>query len=118
MEANELDHLRTHKPANIYCDSCMRGKMRQVAHRRGSFARPCTKWGDCITLDHMIQTEEDWTVGCEGPKNLLTVKDLTTGLNGLSHGIEVQRVYRGGTLALLRIVQSGLHLLGRRPGAR
>ena len=28
----------------------------------------------------MAQTEEDWTVGGDGSKNLLTVKDLATGL--------------------------------------
>ena len=73
-------HLFTHKPANIRCTSCMRGKLRQVPHRAGSFDRPVEKWGDIITVDHMVQTDEDWTIGCDGSKNLLAVKDLATGL--------------------------------------
>ena len=45
LEAHELEHLRTHKPANPHCVSCMRGKLRHVPHRAGSFARPVARWG-------------------------------------------------------------------------
>ena len=69
LEAGEMAHLLTHKPANVHCVSCMRGKLRQVPHRAGAFSRPVTKWGEVITVDHMVQTEEDWTVRCDGSKN-------------------------------------------------
>ena len=80
VEAAELAHLLTHKPANPHCVSCMRGKLRHVPHRSGAFARPIENWGDLITCDHMVQTDEDWTIGCDGSKNLLSIKDLATGL--------------------------------------
>ena len=57
----------------------MQGKVRQVAHRRGAFAREPQHWGDIITCDHMVQTDEAWTVGCDGSKDVLTVKDIATG---------------------------------------
>ena len=55
LEAGELAHIMTHKPVNPHCVSCMRGKLRQVPHRRGAFERPVEKWGDLLTCDHMVQ---------------------------------------------------------------
>ena len=57
----------------------MRGKLRQVPHRAGSFARPVKGWGDIVTCDHMIQGDADWQVSCNGERHALTVKDLATG---------------------------------------
>ena len=71
-----MAHVLTHKPANVQCVSCTRGKFRQVPHRAGSFSRPVTKWGEVNTVDHMVQSEEDWTVGCDGSKNLPQSKTL------------------------------------------
>ena len=79
VEAHEIEHLRTHKPANPHCESCMRGKLRQVPHRTGSFARPVKDWGDIVTCDHMVQGDNDWQVSCNEERHCLTVKDLATG---------------------------------------
>ena len=80
MEAEQKRHLLTHRPSNPNCTSCMRGKMRQVHHRRGAFSRPVERWGDIITCDHMVQTDEDWNMGLNGMRDALTVKDIATGL--------------------------------------
>ena len=62
LEAGQLAHLLTHKPANPHCESCMRGKLRHVPHRAGAFKRPVESWGDLITCDHMVQGDSDWGV--------------------------------------------------------
>ena len=54
--------------------------MRQIHHRRGAFSRPVERWGDIITCDHMVQTDEDWNMGLNGMRDVLTVKDIATGL--------------------------------------
>ena len=79
MEAHQIAHLRTHKPANIHCESCTRGKLRQVSHRAGSFCRPVKKWGDIVTCDHMIQGDANWQVSCNEERHALSVRDLATG---------------------------------------
>ena len=80
MEAAELAHLLTHKPANPHCEACMRGKLRQVPHRRGAFERPLKQWGDIITMDHMVQRDDEQSNGLNGKRDMITVKDLFSGL--------------------------------------
>ena len=54
-----------------------------MPHRQGAFARPVERWGDIITCDHMVQTDEPWTIGCEHSRDCLVVKDLATGYKGV-----------------------------------
>ena len=52
-------------------------------HTSGGFQREREVWGDIITCDHMVQSEEAWNVGCDGSRDILVVKDLATGLKGV-----------------------------------
>ena len=83
MEATQYQHLLTHKPANRYCDSCWRAKCRHPPHFKGAFRREPKEWGDIITCDHMVQSDESWNIGCDGSKDILVVKDLATGFKGV-----------------------------------
>lgn len=43
--ARQIEHVLTHLPSNPHCESCLRGKMQQVRHFHGAFARPLSKFG-------------------------------------------------------------------------
>ena len=44
-------HALTHKPTDTKCDSCMRGKMRNLRKYAGAFSRPVKVFGDIVTMD-------------------------------------------------------------------
>lgn len=52
--AGQIEHLVTHLPSNPHCEACLRGKMQQVRHFHGAFARPLSKLGHIVTLGHIV----------------------------------------------------------------
>ena len=54
--------------------------MRQISHFKGGFQREVNHWGEVITCDHMVQAEGELSMGIGGMRDVLTVKDLGTGL--------------------------------------
>jgi hypothetical protein len=76
-EAQSIQHLLTHKPANKYCDACNLGKMRNVKLFAGSFnkSRNPTEWLDIVTADHLVAKNGSME-GLTGDCNALVIKDL------------------------------------------
>ena len=81
-KATSLEHLLTHKPANDFCENCLRGKMRNLRKLRGAFKRELRAWGALITLDFMISRGEK-DLGFLAEANCLSIKDIFSGLVGV-----------------------------------
>ena len=74
-EARERQHKQSHLPKNRFCDSFMRGKMKEKYSRRGAFQRALNGWGELITADHVFATTEG-CVGCGGLRYGFVIRDV------------------------------------------
>jgi len=74
-EAVSTNHLLRHKPFNKWCEACLKSKMAERRHMTGSYARDPTKWGEIITVDHLVSRKENWS-GVRGFRNAVNIKDL------------------------------------------
>ena len=77
-EAKSEEHLFTHRPKNLFCETCVRSKMQapQARRRHGSSSVDAKAFGDHVTADHVISNDE--TYGFKGEWNALVVKDVFT----------------------------------------
>ena len=76
--------MLTHKPANKYCDTCSRAKMRSAKRFAGAFdrSRHPKRWCELITMDHLVSKKGSME-GMTGDKDALTLRDLYTGVRHL-----------------------------------
>ena len=49
-EAMSMAHLISHRFKNPYCQACVRGKMRHLYTKTGTFQRELKEWGDAVTM--------------------------------------------------------------------
>ena len=78
-EAVSMAHLISHRFKNPYCQACVRGKMRHLYTKKGTFQRELKEWGDVVTLDFVFpedQMDDDFVM------KMLTVKDIFTNFIG------------------------------------
>ena len=75
-DVNTIEHLRTHKPSNPYCAACMRAKMKHAHHRRVQQPRESVRWGDHLTMDHLVQRSGEFTTGVLGKLDAFVVLDV------------------------------------------
>ena len=79
LEAESIEHKFTHRPKNPYCKVCQKAKMLapHARKRGGSSTIMAKKFGDHVTIDHVI-TRDLRDFGIEGEKVALVVKDVCT----------------------------------------
>ena len=79
LEAESIEHKFTHRPKNPYCKVCQKAKMLapHARKRGGSSTIMAKKFGDHVTIDHII-TRDLRDFGIEGEKVALVVKDVCT----------------------------------------
>ena len=78
-EARTLEHLLTHRTKNLYCNACVRAKMKHHKTYRDAFRRKLTKFGDLITFDFM-DTRKTTKLGYDTVKEILVIRDRFTGI--------------------------------------
>ena len=79
LQAESAEHKFTHRPKNPYCKVCQKAKMLapHARKRGGTSTIKSEKFGDHITLDHVI-TRDLRDFGIEGEKVALIIKDVYT----------------------------------------
>ena len=79
LQAESAEHKFTHRPKNPYCKVCQKAKMLapHARKRGGTSTIKSDKFGDHVTLDHVI-TRDLRDFGIEGEKVALIVKDVFT----------------------------------------
>ena len=79
LEAESIEHKFIHRPKNPYCKVCQKAKMLapHARKRGGSSTIMAKKFGDHVTIDHII-TRDLRDFGIEGEKVALVVKDVYT----------------------------------------
>ena len=68
-----IEHKLTHRVKNVFCDSCVRGIMKNKRTKVGAFDRKLTHWGQLLTSDH-VDSKTRKMVGLDGKKRLLLLK--------------------------------------------
>ena len=78
-EATSLQHLMCHTPKNPFCETCNRAKMYKYPSRQrgGSTQVEAKKFGDHLTADHLI-TSDDREVGIDHSRVALVIRDVAT----------------------------------------
>ena len=82
-EAKTLAHLCTHRYRNLYCDACMRAKMKHFRTKRGAFQRETKAWGDLITID-FLDMRKPGDAGMrfdDGAREALVARGVATRMN-------------------------------------
>jgi hypothetical protein len=77
--ANSIEHKLSHLPKNPYCESCVRGKMKEKYSHRRTFARELEFWGEVVTCDHVYSASAS-AMGLDGETESFIIKDLWSGL--------------------------------------
>ena len=74
-----IEHKLTHRVKNVFCDSCVRGIMKNKRTKVGAFDRELTHWGQLLTSDH-IDSKTKKQTGLVGEKEAYVIKDVFSGL--------------------------------------
>ena len=74
-----IEHKLTHRVKNVFCDSCVRGIMKNKRTKVGAFDRKLTHWGQLLTSDH-VDSKTKKQVGLDGEKEAFVTKDMFSGL--------------------------------------
>ena len=104
-EADSIHHKFCHRPKNPYCKVCQKAKMYSPQARKtgGSSSITSTKYGDHITVDHII-TRDMLDHGYNDQKVALVVKDVYS---------QFRYVYPSGTKNSDQCHEDLLHFLGK-----
>ena len=104
-EADSIHHKFCHRPKNPYCKVCQKAKMYspQARKTRGSSSITSTKYGDHITVDHII-TRDMLDHGYDDQKVALVVKDVYS---------QFRYVYPSDTKNSDQCHEDLLHFLGK-----
>ena len=104
-EADSIHHKFCHRPKNPYCKVCQKAKMYSPQARKtgGSSSITSTKYGDHITVDHII-TRDMLDHGYNDQKVALVVKDVYS---------QFRYVYPSDTKNSDQCHEDLLHFLGK-----
>ena len=104
-EADSIHHKFCHRPKNPYCKVCQKAKMYSPQARKtgGSSSITSTKYGDHITVDHII-TRDMLDHGYDDQKVALVVKDVYS---------QFRYVYPSDTKNSDQCHEDLLHFLGK-----
>ena len=104
-EADSIHHKFCHRPKNPYCKVCQKAKMYSPQARKtgGSSSITSTKYGDHITVDHII-TRDMLDHGYDDQKVALVVKDVYS---------QFRYVYPSDTKNSEQCHEDLLHFLGK-----
>ena len=71
-------HALTHKTTDPTCDSCIRGKMRNLRTYVGAFSRPVKEFGGVVTMDLCSFYDHGMKYSLNGDTVALVVRDMAT----------------------------------------
>lgn len=56
--AKMVERQLAHLPATRYCEACLRGNMHQIRHHTGASNRSLAKFGQIVTLHHLVAPDD------------------------------------------------------------
>ena len=74
-----IEHKLSHRVKNIFCDSCVRGIMKNKRTKVGAFDRKLDHWGQLLPADH-VDSKAKKSIGLGGEKVAFVIKDVFSGL--------------------------------------